>query len=154
MTRKVYITLGNRARLNIPITIGERTIRIEFSNGGLASAGNGRYMTCDEKIQKALEALPDFGKAYRLQDTIRIDEPQVAKAAPKAKAEQEEVVEQPHQQQEQQQEQEEEVLSFANFNELRDYLINEYGSAASAVRSLTLALGEAKKLGLNVEISK
>lgn len=152
MTRKVYITLGNRARLNIPITIGERTIRIEFSNGGLASAGNGRYMTCDEKIQKALEELPDFGKAYRLQDTIRIDEPQVAKAAPKAKAEKEEVVEQPQQQQEQ--EQEEEVLSFANFNELRDYLINEYGSAASAVRSLTLALGEAKKLGLNVEISK
>ena len=150
MTRKVYITLGNRARLNIPITIGERTIRIEFSNGGLASAGNGRYMTCDEKIQKALEALPDFGKTYRLQDTIRIDEPQVAKAAPKAKAEKEEVVEQPQQQQEQ----EEEVLSFANFNELRDYLINEYGSAASAVRSLTLALGEAKKLGLNVEISK
>lgn len=152
MTRKVYITLGNRARLNIPITIGERTIRIEFSNGGLASAGNGRYMTCDEKIQKALEALPDFGKAYRLQDTIRIDEPQVAKAAPKAKAEkEEEVVEQ---QQQQEQEQDDDVLSFANFNELRDYLINEYGSAASAVRSLTLALGEAKKLGLNVEISK
>ena len=109
-------------------------------------------MTCDEKIQKALEALPDFGKTYRLQDTIRIDEPQVAKAAPKVKAKEEDVVEQPQQQQEQ--EQEEDVLSFANFNELRDYLINEYGSAASAVRSLTLALGEAKKLGLNVEISK
>lgn len=150
MTRKVYITLGNKARLNIPITIGERTIRVEFSNGGLASAGNGRYMTCDEKIQKALEGLPDFGKTYRLQDTIRIDEPQVAKAAPIAKAKEEEVVDEPQQQQEQ----DDDVLSFANFNELRDYLINEYGSAASAVRSLTLALGEAKKLGLNVEISK
>lgn len=130
----------------MPITVGEKAMRIEFSNGGLASAGNGRFMTCDEQLQQALESHPEFGISYRLQDTIDVQDS--TPAMPKQVEQDAEYDDTPVEQTD------EETMVFANFNELRDYLIQEHGCSTASVRSLSLAIAQAKKLGLDVEISK
>lgn len=131
----------------MPMTVGDKTIRIEFSNGGLASAGNGRYMTCDEQMQNALESHPEFGVSFRLQDTTVIDEETPA-------AVETDIDDLPNPEDESQEVANDDTMSFANFNELRDYLVEEHGCSTASVRSLSLAMNQAKKLGLNVEISK
>lgn len=142
MKRKIYETLGKRAKLSVPITLGEKTIRVEFSNGGLLAAGQGRYITCDEQIQQALESSNLFKKIYILKDSLELNPKSIE---PKNTQVSQETVEL---------QAENDALQFANFNELRDYLINNHNCAASSVRSMTLAMKEAQKLGLNVEISK
>lgn len=164
MKRKIYVTIGRVAKLNMPVTVGDRTIRITFSNGGLTSSGNGRFTTSDEKLQEALEKDPGFKKTFRLQDTIIDEDPVAPKAktvrsAKAAKAvETAEPVENVQNveniQTVEAEEQTSEVLSFANFNELRDYLIDNHGCSAASVRTLNQAIATAKKLGLEVEISK
>ena len=166
MERKIYETLGKRARLNLPVTVGERVVRVEFSNGGLTSAGNGRYITCDEAIQQALEKCAAFGKSFILKDTVKIKEavkPVVVPLVdPTVEDDGQNTIkdedQNPNPTDEDSAEQmstpEDDLLVFENFNQLRDYLITEYKCTASSVRSMPLAMGAAKKLGLNVEISK
>lgn len=166
MERKIYETLGKRARLNLPVTVGERVVRVEFSNGGLTSAGNGRYITCDEAIQQALEKCAAFGKSFILKDTVKIKEAVRPGVVPLAKSTVEDdgqnTVEDedqnPNPTDEDSGEQlptpEDDLLVFENFNQLRDYLITEHKCTASSVRSMPLAMEAAKQLGLNVEISK
>lgn len=133
----------------MPIAVGEKAMRIEFSNGGLASAGNGRFMTCDEQLQQALESHPEFGISYRLQDTIDVQDSTAAMPKqPKQPEQDAEYDDTPAEQTD------EDTMVFANFNELRDYLIQEHGCSTASVRSLSLAIAQAKKLGLDVEISK
>lgn len=142
----------------MPVTVGDKTIRITFSNGGLTSSGNGRFTTSDEKLQEALEKNPQFGKSFRLQDTIIIEDTVAPKAktvrSAKAVNNTDKVQTDPIQEPAQEQAQTDEVLSFANFNELRDYLIDNHGCSAASVRTLNQAIATAKKLGLEVEISK
>lgn len=158
MERKIYETLGKRARLNLPVTVGERVVRVEFSNGGLTSAGNGRYITCDEAIQQALEKCAAFGKSFILKDTVKIKEVVKPVMAPLVESTVKDEGQNPNPTEEDSAEQmstpEDDLLVFENFNQLRDYLITEYKCTASSVRSMPLAMGAAKKLGLNVEISK
>lgn len=166
MERKIYETLGKRARLNLPVTVGERVVRVEFSNGGLTSAGNGRYITCDEAIQQALEKCAAFGKSFILKDTVKIKEAVKPVVVPLVDSTVEDdgqntikdESQNPNPTDEDSAEQmstpEDDLLVFENFNQLRDYLITEYKCTASSVRSMPLAMGAAKKLGLNVEISK
>lgn len=166
MERKIYETLGKRARLNLPVTVGERVVRVEFSNGGLTSAGNGRYITCDEAIQQALEKCAAFGKSFILKDIVKIKEAVKPVVAPLVESTVEDdgqntikdEDQNPNPTDEDSAEQmstpEDDLLVFENFNQLRDYLITEYKCTASSVRSMPLAMGAAKKLGLNVEISK
>lgn len=172
MERKIYETLGKRARLNLPVTVGERVVRVEFSNGGLTSAGNGRYITCDEAIQQALEKCAAFGKSFILKDTVKIKEAVRPVVVPLAKSTVEgdgytvegdgytvkDEDQNPNPTDEDSGEQlptpEDDLLVFENFNQLRDYLITEHKCTASSVRSMPLAMEAAKQLGLNVEISK
>lgn len=166
MERKIYETLGKRARLNLPVTVGERVVRVEFSNGGLTSAGNGRYITCDEAIQQALEKCAAFGKSFILKDTVKIKEAVKPVVAPlvesTVKDDGQNTIKDEDQNPNPTDEDsagqmptpEDDLLVFENFNQLRDYLITEYKCTASSVRSMPLAMGAAKKLGLNVEISK
>ena len=142
MERRIYETLGKRTRLSVPLILSDRIVRVEFSNGGLMSAGNGRYMTCDKEIQKALESNPAYKKSYVLKDVVKMQPQSIEPVS--TQVSQETVEPQA----------ENDALQFANFNELRDYLINNHNCAASSVRSMTLAMKEAQKLGLNVEISK
>ena len=143
MKRKIYESIGNRARLSIPVKINDRSRYIEFSNGGLTSSGAARYMTCDNKLQEALESSPLFGKMFRLRNVYEIA-PQPEQVQP----------EQVQCAQEPVPEQEEQVLTFRNFNELRDYLITEHGCSMAEVRSMELAKTAAAKLKINVEISR
>lgn len=148
MKRKIYETLGYRARLNIPVTIGKRVQRVEFSNGGLSSSGPARFMTCDEQLQKAIEASPLYNKVFKLKSTINIEEQKTTVIPAENKIEEDQnpnpAVEP----------KEEELMVFSNFNELRDYLVTEHNCPVAEVRTLDLAVATATKLGIKVEISK
>ena len=122
--------------------------RVEFSNGGLTSSGPARFMTCEENLQKALEASPLYNKTFKLKSTIDLGE--------KKKIEQEPVVVKDGDENPKQviNPTEEETLTFSNFNELRDYLVSEHNCPVAEVRTLDLAMATATKLNLKVEISK
>lgn len=148
MKRKIYETIGYRARLNIPVTVGKRVQRVEFSNGGLTSSGPARFMTCEENLQKALEASPLYNKTFKLKSTIDLGEKKKIEQVPVVVKDDDENAKQvinPT---------EEETLTFSNFNELRDYLVSEHNCPVAEVRTLDLAMATAAKLNLKVEISK
>ena len=148
MKRKIYETIGYRSRLNIPVTVGKRVQRVEFSNGGLTSSGPARFMTCEENLQKALEASPLYNKTFKLKSTIDLGEKKKIEQVPVVVKDDDENTKQvinPT---------EEETLTFSNFNELRDYLVSEHNCPVAEVRTLDLAMATAAKLNLKVEISK
>ena len=148
MERKIYETLGKRTRLSIPLTLGDRIIRVEFSNGGLMAAGNGRYMTCDKEIQDALESNPAYKKSYILKDVVKMQSQPIEQTESQASQEPKKISE------EVETNTENDTLQFANFNELRDYLITNHNCSAASVRSMSLAMTQVKKLGITVEITK
>lgn len=147
MKRKIYETIGYRARLNIPVTIGKRVQRVEFSNGGLTSSGPARFMTCEDALQKALEASPLFNKTFRLKSTIDLGEKKKIETVQQINALDTEVNPVADTA-------DTETLTFSNFNELRDYLVTEHNCPVAEVRTLDLAMATAAKLNLKVEISK
>jgi len=150
MKRKIYETIGYRARLNIPVTIGKRVQRVEFSNGGLTSSGPARFMTCEDALQKALEASPLFNKTFRLKSTIDLGEKKKIETVPQTNALDTEV----NPVADTADTADTETLTFSNFNELRDYLVTEHNCPVAEVRTLDLAMATAAKLNLKVEISK
>lgn len=145
-TIKTYIAIGNSAKLNLEIKVKGQYRRIEFSNGGLAMNGNGKYQTSDEDIQKALESSKMFGVMFKLKATKNIAEP--------AKTTQPQNVSGTKLSGDQNPKEggNDNAMTFASFNELRDYLMSEHNCKGSEVKTLNDALNTAEKLGIKAVI--
>ena len=143
-TIKTYITTDNTSRLSLELKVKGKYRRVEFSNGGLSMNGAATLQTSDEDIQKALENSKYFGSMFKLKSTRNIQEPaKIAKPKEEGTKEGD---------QNTQDNEDGETMTFANFNELRDYLVSEQNCKSSEVKTLADALETAKKLGLKVTI--
>jgi len=154
-TQKIYIATGNRHRLNIEVKIKGKWQRVDFSNGGISINGNARFQTSDPDIQKALESSKMFGDMFKLQSQRQLEEP--SKKAPTEQDMQggKEAENQGAENQEVDNGKDSEeggVMTFPNYNSLRDYLVSEHGCKPAEVRSLNDALDTAGKLNLNVAV--
>ena len=148
--QKIYIATGNRHRLNIEVKVKGKWQRVDFSNGGISINGNARFQTSDPDIQKALESSKMFGDMFKLQSQRLLEEP--SKKAPTEQdmrggkeAENQEAYNGKDSG-------EGEVMSFPNYNSLRDYLVSEHGCKGAEVKSLNEALDTAGRLGIKVAI--
>lgn len=145
---KRYISIQPLHKLNVEVKIQKNYIRVLFSNGGTANGGNATYVTSDEKIQKALEESPMFGKIYKIQSAendgsfsqTQDSSPMTSTSSTEHSEEQNGTIT--------------EKLTFANYNELRDFLVSEHNCTPAEVRTTELAIAKAKELGIDVLIEK
>ena len=144
-TIKTYITTDNTSRLSLELKVKGKYRRVEFSNGGLSMNGAATLQTSDEDIQKALESSKYFGSMFKLKSTRNIQEP-AKTVGPKDNGTNNSGDKNPKD------DEDGETMTFANFNELRDYLVSEHNCKSSEVKTLADALETAKKLGLKVTI--
>lgn len=148
---KRYITIQPLHKLNVEVKVKKEYIRILFSNGGTVNGGNATYITSDESIQKALEESSMFGKMYRLQAAQNDGTPEHTKKDEHPNDNEGQVPPSPMGEEGDGAGQN---LKFANYNELRDFLVSEHGCAPAEVRSTEAALAKAAELKLNVTLEK
>ena len=148
--QKIYIATGNRHRLNIEVKVKDKWQRVDFSNGGISINGNARFQTSDPDIQKALESSKMFGDMFKLQSQRQLEEP--SKKAPT-----EEQMKGNNRTGDEDTGNgdggdDDQVMTFPNYNSLRDYLVSEHGCKGTEVKSLNDAMETAKRLGIKVTI--
>ena len=79
MATKKYI-LKQYYDLTTTVMIGEKQVVIRFTGGSRHTQTRGFYISSDERIQKALEKSPSYGRVYVEDKTYNIVRPKAAPA--------------------------------------------------------------------------
>lgn len=62
-----------------PVEVNGKSVSVVFSGGSKAIRQNGEFCTTDEKLQKAIEKSPGYGRVYKLKKSFPLKSEDVGK---------------------------------------------------------------------------
>ncbi|MCM1031546.1 MAG: hypothetical protein NC410_08940 [Oscillibacter sp.] len=126
---KSYILIYDFS-LSTPIDVNGKSVTVVFSGGSKPLRQNGEFCTSDEKLQKAIESDPGYGKIFKLYKTYESN--QTVKREKKVSLKE---------------------VSFTTVNEAAEWLVSK-GYSKSDVATSEKAIAAAKELGYDLKFEK